>query len=117
MRIAYSPTFGYAKPTPEVLEVIERAVRTLEDLGCEVEQVDKLFAKDPMDLWTAEFYAGVGIKLRDFVENKRDMLDPAVADVLEGALSQDMRSYYTKVFERYAFRDEVRTLFETYDAV
>jgi aspartyl-tRNA(Asn)/glutamyl-tRNA(Gln) amidotransferase subunit A len=117
MRIAYSPTFGYARPTPEVLEVVERAVRTLEDLGCEVEQVDRLFAKDPMDLWTAEFYAGVGIKLRDFVENKRDMLDPAVADVLEGALSQDMRSYYTKVFERYAFRDEVRTLFETYDAV
>lgn len=117
MRIAYSPTFGYAKPTPEVLEVVEKAVRTLETLGCEVEQVDRLFAKDPMDLWTAEFYAGVGIKLRDFVENKRDMLDPAVADVLEGALSQDMRSYYTKVFERYAFRDEVRKLFETYDAV
>ncbi|MBE0703444.1 MAG: amidase, partial [Afipia sp.] len=117
MRIAYSPTFGYAKPTPKVLEVIERAVRTLEDLGCEVEQIDRPFAKDPIDLWTAEFYAGVGIRLRDFVENKRDMLDPAVADVLEGALSQDMRSYYTKVFERYAFRDEVRTLFETYDAI
>ncbi|CAM5316151.1 Glutamyl-tRNA(Gln) amidotransferase subunit A OS=Afipia felis OX=1035 GN=gatA_3 PE=3 SV=1 [Afipia felis] len=117
MRVAYSPTFGYAKPTPEVLKVVDKAVRTLEDLGCEVEQVDQLFTRDPMDLWTAEFYAGVSIRLRDFVENKRDMLDPAVADVLEGALSQDMRSYYTKVFERYAFRDEVRTLFETYDAV
>jgi aspartyl-tRNA(Asn)/glutamyl-tRNA(Gln) amidotransferase subunit A len=117
MRVAYSPTFGYAKPEPAVLEVVEKAVRMLETLGCEVEQIDRPFSKDPIDLWTAEFYAGVGIRLRDFVENKRDMLDPAVADVLEGALSQDMRSYYTKVFERYAFRDEVRTLFDTYDVI
>lgn len=117
MRVAYSPTFGYAKPEPAVLDVVEKAVRMLETLGCEVEQIDRPFSRDPIDLWTAEFYAGVGIRLRDFVENKRDMLDPAVADVLEGALSQDMRSYYTKVFERYAFRDEVRTLFDTYDVI
>lgn len=117
MKVAYSPTFGYAKPEPAVLEVVEKAVRTLETLGCDVEQIDRPFSKDPIDLWTAEFYAGVGIRLRDFVENRRDMLDPAVADVLEGALSQDMRSYYTKVFDRYAFRDEVRMLFETYDVI
>ncbi len=117
LRVAYSPTFGYAKPEPAVLAVVERAVQTLETLGCHVEQVDQLLSKDPIDLWTAEFYAGVGIRLRDFVENKRDLLDPAVADVLEDALSQDMRSYYTKVFERYAFRDEVRSLFEKYDVI
>ena len=117
LRIAYSPTFGYAKPDPSVLKVVEAAVRKLETLGCEVEQVDRIFDKDPIDLWTAEFYAGVGIKLRHFVENQRDILDPAVADVLEHALSQDMRHYYTKVFERYAFRDQVRTFFEKYDVL
>jgi aspartyl-tRNA(Asn)/glutamyl-tRNA(Gln) amidotransferase subunit A len=117
LRIAYSPTFGYAKPDPSVVEVVEEAVQKLETLGCDVEQVDRIFDKDPIDLWTAEFYAGVGIKLRHFVENQRDMLDPAVADVLERALSQDMRDYYTKVFERYAFRDQVRTLFEKYDVL
>lgn len=117
LRVAYSPTFGYAKPDPAVLETVEKAVRTLESLGCDVEVVDKIFDKDPVDLWTAEFYAGVGIRLRSFVENQRDLLDPAVADVLEGALSQDMRSYYEKVFERYAFRDQVRTFFEKYDVL
>jgi aspartyl-tRNA(Asn)/glutamyl-tRNA(Gln) amidotransferase subunit A len=117
LRIAYSPTFGYAKPDPSVVEVVEEAVRKLETLGCDVEQVDRIFDKDPIDLWTAEFYAGVGIKLRHFVENQRDILDPAVADVLERALSQDMRNYYTKVFERYAFRDQVRTFFEKYDVL
>jgi len=86
-----------------------------EDLGCAVEQVDKVFEKDPIDLWTAEFYAGVGTRLRPFVETQRDLLDPAVAEVLHAALSQDMRDYYEKVFERYAFRDKVRAFFEAYD--
>lgn len=117
LRVAYSPTFGYARPDPAVIETVEKAVRVLESLGCDVEKVDKVFDKDPVDLWTAEFYAGVGIRLRSFVEKQRDMLDPAVAEVLEGALSQDMRSYYEKVFERYAFRDQVRTFFEKYDVL
>jgi hypothetical protein len=43
-------------------------------------------------------YAGVGIRLRSFMESQRELLDPAVAEVLEPALSQDMRDYYTKVY-------------------
>jgi aspartyl-tRNA(Asn)/glutamyl-tRNA(Gln) amidotransferase subunit A len=84
-------------------------------LGCIVEQVDSVFEKDPADLWTAEFYAGVGTRLRGFVEKQRDLLDPAVAEVLEAAVGQDMRGYYEKVFERYAFRDKVRAFFADYD--
>jgi aspartyl-tRNA(Asn)/glutamyl-tRNA(Gln) amidotransferase subunit A len=77
--------------------------------------VEKVFDEDPIDLWTAEFYAGVGTRLRQFVERQRDLLDPAVAVVLEAALAQDMRDYYEKVFRRYAMRDGTRTFFETYD--
>ncbi len=91
------------------------AARGFEDLGCAVEQVDNVFKRDPADLWTAEFYAGVGTRLRPFVETQRDLLDPAVAEVLDAALAQDMRDHYEKVFERYAFRDKVRAFFKTYD--
>ena len=76
-----------------------------------------MFEKDPVDIWTAEFYAGVGIRLRPFVEKQRDLLDPAVAEVLEAALSQDMKTYYEKVFERYAFREQMRLFFEKYDVL
>ena len=75
----------------------------------------KFSRKDPAELWIAEFYAGVGTRLRSFVETQRELLDPAVAEVLDLALSQDMRAYYEKVFERYALRDKVRAFFETYD--
>jgi len=117
LRVAWSPTLGYARPNADVVAVVEAAVRKFEDAGAIVEQVDDVFEADPADLWTAEFYAGVGIKLRDFLENKRDMLDPAVADILEPALDQDMQDYYTKVFSRYALRDRMTELFTRYDVL
>lgn len=115
LRIAYSPTLGYARPDPVVETIVAEAARAFEELGCKVDLIEKVFDKDPADLWTAEFYAGVGTRLRPFVEKQRDLLDPAVAEVLDAALAQDMRSYYETVFERYALRDKVRAFFETYD--
>lgn len=115
LRIAYSATLGYARPDPEVVDITRRAARVFEDLGCDVEEIDTVFATDPADLWTAEFYAGVGIRLRSFMEQQRDLLDPAVADVLEPALRQEMRSYYASVFERYALREHARNFFERFD--
>ncbi len=115
LRIAWSPTLGYARPDTEVVAICGRAARRFEELGCVVEQVDKVFASDPADLWTAEFYAGVGTRLRGIVEGQRDLLDPAVAEVLEAALGQEMRDYYTKVFARYALRERMRLFFGDYD--
>ena len=52
-----------------------------------VEEVDRVFAADPEDIWTAEFYAGVGTRLRPILENRPDLLDPAVATILRTALA------------------------------
>src|SRR5687768_6667315 len=59
MRIAWSPTLGYAKPSAEVLEITERAAKTFESLGCTVDLVEKIFDEDPGDIWTTEFYGGM----------------------------------------------------------
>ncbi len=117
LRVAYSPTLGYAKCDAEVLRVIEAAVKQFENLGCHVEQVDRVFAADPVDIWSAEFYAGAGTRLRPFLENKRELLDPAVADILDQALRQELRDYYARVFERYALRDALNPFFERYDVL
>jgi aspartyl-tRNA(Asn)/glutamyl-tRNA(Gln) amidotransferase subunit A len=117
LRIAWSPTLGYAKPDPEVVEICGRAARLLERAGCMVEVVERVFAADPEDLWAAEFYAGVGARLRPILETRRDLLDPAVADILDAALKQEMRAYYDTVFRRYALRDEMAAFFSRYDAL
>lgn len=116
LRVAYSETFGYARPDPEIAALCRRAAARLETLGCIVEDVPHLF-DDPVDIWAAEFYAGVGTKLKDALATRRNEIDPGVAKVLDTALAQDLNSYYAKVFERHAFRETVRHIFDTYDVI
>lgn len=116
LRIAWSPTFGYARPDREVLEITTAAIESLEGLGCEVELIDHLF-DDPFELWLAEFYAGVGTRLKTPLRTHRDLLDPEVATLLDGALGQTLEEYYTKVFARYDFREKVRQVFDRFDLI
>jgi Asp-tRNA(Asn)/Glu-tRNA(Gln) amidotransferase A subunit family amidase len=114
MRVAWSPTLGYARPTSEVLEITEEAVRAIEGLGLSVDLVEEVM-DDPVELWNAEFFAGAGTRLKDALRNSRELLDPAVADVLDGALEATVSDYYEKVFARYGLREQIRRFFEQYD--
>ena len=72
---------------PRWREIAGKAARVFEELGCTVELVEKVF-DDPIELWMAEFYAGVGTRLKKPLAEQRDLIDPAVAAVLETALDQ-----------------------------
>ena len=91
MRIAWSPTLGYADPASEVVGLCEQAVRTLEDLGCEVKVVDTVMERDPIDMWMSEFYAGVGTRLKTLFGDRQKLLDPAVAGMLARRARPDGR--------------------------
>ena len=115
MRIAWSPTLGYANPVSEVVGLCEQAVQTLEELGCEIELVDKVMEHDPVDMWMSEFYTGVGTRLKTVLNEQPELLDPAVAEMLGGALDQTIEEYWTQVFNRYRFREEMRQFMGKYD--
>ena len=123
MRIAWSATLGYGKVEPDVVAACEAAVKVLQDLGCEVVDWDAasgaghddITRLDPIDLWMAEFYAGVGTRLKNAMRESRDLLDPAVARMLDPALDQSIEDYYAKVFRRYEFRERMRVRFESID--
>lgn len=113
LRIAWSPTLGYAKPTPEVCNITQNAVAIFESLGCHIELVENVF-EDPVDLWSSEFYAGIGTRLKTQYRETPHLLDPALVDVLRDALDQPLDAYYANVFKRYAFRETMRRFFEKY---
>ena len=115
MRIAWSRTLGYARPDPEVAAIAERAARVFADLGCEVVEIDQVLDEDPVAMWTSEFYAGVGVRLKKQLAEQRELLDPAVAGMLKDALAQSSEAYYTQVFRRYELRDRMRLFFEQFD--
>jgi Asp-tRNA(Asn)/Glu-tRNA(Gln) amidotransferase A subunit family amidase len=118
LRIAWSPTLGYAPLNDEVRQLTTSAVGLLEQAGCHVEPVERVFGVDPIELWNAEFYAGVGAKLKSALENARELLDPAVATVLADALhSQTVEEYFLKYFERFALREQFRRFLEPYDVL
>jgi len=49
LRVAYSPTLGYARVDLEVAQRVEQAVHVLQNLGAQVEQCDPGFT-DPIDI-------------------------------------------------------------------
>src|SRR5262249_10630337 len=100
MRIAYSRTFGYAKPDEDVLRVTARAVKHFLSRGCQVDHLEFVCEQDPVEMGSAEFSPAIGPRLRPIVEKQRDLLDPAVAEILDSALKLDLRKYYPMVFER-----------------
>ena len=115
LRMAWSPAFGYAPVDPEVRAIAEHAARTFADLGCAVDEIEAPFGADPADLWTAEFYAGIGTRLGPVLRERPGTLDPEVADIVERATAVRAEDYYRAVFQRYEFRERVRRFFETYD--
>ncbi len=115
MRIAWSPTFGYAAPEPEVAALCEAAARRFEELGCSVELVEDALGTDPVEIWMAEFYGGIGTKLKDLMAEKPEELDPAVVATLGAGLDRSMVAYFEQLFARYEFRERMRQLFERYD--
>lgn len=78
LRVAWSPTLGYATPDPEVLAVCERAVRRLEDAGAEVVVVDDVFADDPMMTWASMVGAYVA-----FAATEEDVEEPSLRAYVE----------------------------------
>ena len=115
LRIAWSPTFGYAAPEPEVAALCEAAARRFEGLGCTVDPVEDALGADPLEMWMAEFYGGIGTKLKDLMAEKPDELDPAVVATLGAGLDRSMVEYFDQLFARYAFRERMRLFFERYD--
>lgn len=115
LRIAWSPTLGYASPSAEVLAITEEAVKALEGLGCTVEQVDDVFVEDPFPTWQGEFYAGGATRLKDIISNQPEQIGDEVREAFLAAGGQTVEDYCNQVFNRFALRELIRQFFEHYD--
>lgn len=77
LRIAYSPTLGYAAVAPEVRAATDRAAGTFEELGAHVEAVDPGFATPREAFYT--LWASVGAKVvAAIAESDRAQMDPGL---------------------------------------
>lgn len=76
LRIAYSPTLGYAQNVhPEIAAAVEAGVRQLQALGAHVEQVDPGF-EDPLEITTGLWFLGAHTVWSGLTPQQQAVTDP-----------------------------------------
>ena len=106
LRVAWSPTLGYAQVANDVLESAERAAMAFRELGCEVEQVDPIIP-DPGNIVDVMWSGSMAGYFAGRLDDIRALLDPGLLEVIDRAASlsaadmaqalQQRNSYYTRV--------------------
>ena len=114
LRVAWSPTLGYAVVDPEVRSVTEAAAKRFSGLGCQVEEVNRVF-DDPDRIWAPLFYAGIAARLDDFLAEWRERTDPGLVQIVEEGRRISAVQFAKASFARATFTEAVRKFFSQYD--
>ena len=112
LRIAFSPTLGYARVDPEIAVAVAAATRRFAELGAEIETVEHIF-DDPANAWLTLWWSGAAKALSAYSADARRRIDPGLeasaqqgarlsavdyvsADVARGALSLEMAKFHRR---------------------
>lgn len=115
MRIAWSPTPGYGRVDPIVLEHCQRAVRIFEELGCIVEEASPEIP-NPEKIFLGSVVPRMLVQLEQelppgFTEN----LDPVVQKLLSLGEQMTVRDIITALYGDYAIHDMLVPFFQKYE--
>jgi aspartyl-tRNA(Asn)/glutamyl-tRNA(Gln) amidotransferase subunit A len=115
LRVAWVPDPGYAKLVdPEVAAVCARAAKRFREMGCRVEEVNPRWPS-PLQPWKAIFCGGVAARLAPYLPQRRADIDSGLAALIDETLSCGPTTYVQAWFDRMAWWEHPRRLFETYD--
>jgi aspartyl-tRNA(Asn)/glutamyl-tRNA(Gln) amidotransferase subunit A len=116
LRIAYSPNLGYVDVDPEIAALVEQAVKVLRKLGAKVTVIDPGF-KDPMDCFRTLWWAGANFALGNLPREKKALLEPALAEVVEQGSGFTSRDIFEANRQRGALGTTMRLFMENYDVL
>jgi aspartyl-tRNA(Asn)/glutamyl-tRNA(Gln) amidotransferase subunit A len=114
LKIAYSPTLGYAKVDPEILAAVDAAAKQFAALGAIVEQVDPGFA-DPVEIFHIHWFLGAYNATLTLPKEKFALLDPGLAKTVEAGASYTTKDYLLAQTERSKLGVVMRRFHQTYD--
>ena len=114
LRVAWSPTLGYATVDPEVQTVCEKAARRFREFGCRLEAADPGWPS-PHEAWWAIFVGGIGTRLAPYLPDRRQDIDMGLVRIIERVLTWPPTKYVQAWFDRLTFWDHARKFFSRYD--
>jgi aspartyl-tRNA(Asn)/glutamyl-tRNA(Gln) amidotransferase subunit A len=114
VRVAFSPTLGYARVDPEIAALVAAAAKIVGELGAKVEEADPGFA-DPAPVFDTLWRSGAARALRGLSAAERAKLDPGLARVVETGLRFSAVEYLEADVARSALGHLMAAFHERYD--
>jgi aspartyl-tRNA(Asn)/glutamyl-tRNA(Gln) amidotransferase subunit A len=114
LRIAFSPTLGFAEVEAEVADLVAHAAGAFVELGASVEQVDAVMA-DPIDIFEPHWYVGAANLLRGFTAEQRAQMDQGLQEIAAAGAEIALMDYVTAGRRRAELGVAMRRFHERYD--
>jgi aspartyl-tRNA(Asn)/glutamyl-tRNA(Gln) amidotransferase subunit A len=117
LRVAYSPTLGYAKNIDsEIAAATAQAAKHLQDLGALVEQIDPL-NEDPLDITTSLWFAGAYQVWRTLSPAQQALTDPDFKAQAELGAQLDANAIHALNQRRGLLGSHLRQFMQRFDLI
>jgi aspartyl-tRNA(Asn)/glutamyl-tRNA(Gln) amidotransferase subunit A len=113
-RIAFSPTLGFAEPTPAVRAAAERAARTFSELGATVEPADP-FRASPLPIFETLALGAFWGLLRAQTSEAVALMDPGLVALCRRGEKVTQEQYVSAISQRAALGQALRQFFDRFD--
>jgi aspartyl-tRNA(Asn)/glutamyl-tRNA(Gln) amidotransferase subunit A len=115
LKIAYSPTLGYAKGVdPEVASAVQTAVQQLQLLGAQVEQVDPGI-EDPLPITIGLWFTGAWAIWNTLTPEAQALADPDFASEAEAGSKYGLLDVHRLTLARGGLGAHLRQFMQRYD--
>lgn len=114
LKIAFSPTLGYARVQKDVMKQVEDAVKCFEEMGHVVEYRENDFF-DPSDGWSVFMNMDIYAQIREGLDKNRDQMGRSLVKSLETFGTLKMDDIIQANIVRTEFNRVLWVLFDQYD--
>jgi aspartyl-tRNA(Asn)/glutamyl-tRNA(Gln) amidotransferase subunit A len=113
-RIAYSRTLGYAKPDPNVVSVVDKAVEELAGLGAHVDEIEPSL-DDPIEIMKPLWSVALALGVAPMTKEQRALIDPPILDLADPGFRLSALDYRRLEQARENFGRRMAMLLAQYD--
>jgi aspartyl-tRNA(Asn)/glutamyl-tRNA(Gln) amidotransferase subunit A len=113
LRVAFSPTLGFASVDAPVQRVVAAAVDKLRSVF-PLEEVAEV-CPDPSEIHRAIFFGGISARLGDVVDTSPELIDPLLVTLIRRFREMSADTYARLLRQQASFRETLRLFFDRYD--
>jgi aspartyl-tRNA(Asn)/glutamyl-tRNA(Gln) amidotransferase subunit A len=116
LRIAFSPTLGYARVDPEIAGIVAAAVERLRATWPSIATVERVCDEEG-EILSAEFIGGCSARLGRAVDDTPELVDPDLCKAILALRARSARDFTDLLRRRLVLRERLREFFTRFDVL